>query len=61
MYNSFQVLADVFESLMGAVYIDSGHSLSSVWAVYSKLFPNLEAVIENPVSTHDLLMAQNRT
>ena len=47
---------------MGAVYLDSGHSLSSVWAVYTKLFPNLEAVIDNPVSTHGPLMAQkNKT
>ena len=36
---------------MAAVYLDSGHDLSSVWAVYTKLFPNLEAVIANPVST----------
>ena len=36
---------------MAAVYIDSGHDLAAVWAVYTKLFPNLEAVIANPVST----------
>ena len=35
---------------MAAVYLDSGHDLSSVWAVYTKLFPNLESVIANPVS-----------
>ena len=45
-----QVLADIFESLMAAVYLDSGHDLSAVWAVYTRLFPNLEAVIDNPVS-----------
>ena len=36
---------------MAAVYLDSGHDLSAVWAVYTKLFPNLESVIANPVST----------
>ena len=36
---------------MAPVYLDSGHDLSAVWAVYTKLFPNLESVIANPVST----------
>jgi dsRNA-specific ribonuclease len=44
-----KVLGDVFESILGAVYLDSGHSLSAVWAVYCRLCPDIQAIIDNPV------------
>eukprot|EP00092_Neocalanus_flemingeri_P094328 GFUD01119932.1.p1 GENE.GFUD01119932.1~~GFUD01119932.1.p1 ORF type:complete len:115 (+),score=30.50 GFUD01119932.1:3-347(+) len=43
-----KVLGDVFESLIGAVYIDSGHDLTKVWEIYSKLCPQLNLVLDNP-------------
>ena len=43
-----KVLGDVFESLIGAVFIDSGHDLKKVWKVFTKLFKNIDAIIENP-------------
>ena len=43
-----KVLGDVFESLIGAVYLDTGHDLEKVWAVYSKLCPQLSIVMNNP-------------
>ena len=44
-----QVLADVFESLMAAVYLDSGQDLATVWRVYNRLCPHLDSLIEDPV------------
>ena len=44
-----QVLADVFESLMAAVYLDSGQDLDTVWRVYNRLCPHLDTLIEDPV------------
>lgn len=35
-----KVLGDLFESLAGAIYLDSGKSLSTVWDVYYKLMKN---------------------
>ena len=43
-----KVLGDVLESLIGAVYIDSGHDLQRVWKIYSKLCVNIDKVIKNP-------------
>ena len=43
-----KVLGDVFESLIGAVYIDSGHDLNVVWNIFKRLFKNLDKVIANP-------------
>ena len=38
-----KALGDIFESVAGAVYLDSGLSLDAVWAVY---FPMMRAEIE---------------
>jgi len=35
-----KVLADVFEALAGAIYIDSGYSLDKTWAVFYRLMQN---------------------
>lgn len=35
-----KALGDVFESLAGAVYLDSGMSLDAVWAVYYQIMKN---------------------
>merc|ERR1711872_336338 len=43
-----KVLGDVFEALMGAVFIDSGHSLDTVWRVYQRFKPNLEKICRQP-------------
>ena len=32
-----KALGDIFESVAGAIYLDSGFSLSTVWRVYSRL------------------------
>ena len=32
-----KALGDVFESLAGAIYLDSGMSLDAVWGVYYKI------------------------
>lgn len=32
-----KVLGDVFEALAGAIFIDSGMSLDSVWSVFYRL------------------------
>ncbi len=34
-----KVLADVFEALIGAVYVDSGRSLSAAWHAFCALLP----------------------
>lgn len=38
-----KVLGDVLEALMGAVFIDSGHDLNTVWKVFLRY--NLRKVI----------------
>ena len=43
-----KVLGDVLESLMGAIFIDSGHDLKRVWEIYSKLCLRIDEVIRNP-------------
>ena len=43
-----KVLGDVLESLIGAIYIDSGHDLETVWVIFRRLFPHLDDVIKNP-------------
>ena len=47
-----QVLSDVVESLIGAVYVDSGGSLAAVWDVASRLLHPLvtpETVAQHPI------------
>ena len=43
-----KVLGDVLEAIIGAIYIDSGHDLETVWKVYLRLCPNLEAIVQDP-------------
>ena len=43
-----KVLGDVFEAIIGAVFLDCGHDLSTVWKVYTKLCPQLDAVVAKP-------------
>ena len=43
-----KVLGDIFESVIGAIFLDSGHNLEVVWNIYRRLCPNLEAIVENP-------------
>ena len=43
-----KVLGDVFESLMGAIFIDSGHDLGVVWRIFKKMFPHLDDIIRSP-------------
>ena len=43
-----KVLGDVFESLMGAIFIDSGHDLKTVWRVFRNLFPHLDDIVKDP-------------
>ena len=43
-----KVLGDVLESLIGAIYLDSGHDLETVWGIFRRLFPHLDNVIKNP-------------
>lgn len=35
-----KALGDIFESIAGAIYLDSDNSLATVWKVYSKFFGN---------------------
>lgn len=35
-----KALGDIFESLAGAVFIDSGKSLDTVWRVFYRLMKN---------------------
>jgi len=37
-----KILGDLLESILGAVFLDSGHSLSAVWKVFRKLCPDME-------------------
>ena len=49
-----KVLGDLLESVLGAVFLDSGHSLSAVWEVFRFSHPSL-VVIHNTLScNHDL-------
>ena len=43
-----KVLGDVLESLIGAIYIDSGHDLRKVWEIYRKLCVNVDEIIRDP-------------
>ncbi|XP_031500994.1 ribonuclease 3-like protein 3 [Nymphaea colorata] len=48
-----KILANVTESLVGAVYVDCGHSLDTVWKVFRKMlepFITLETLGKHPVS-----------
>ncbi len=35
-----KALGDVFESVAGAIYLDSGMSLDAVWSVYFRIMKN---------------------
>jgi endoribonuclease Dicer len=35
-----KALGDIFESIAGAVYMDSGYSLETVWKVFYRLMKN---------------------
>jgi len=43
-----KILGDVFEAVIGAIYLDSGHDLFTVWVIYRKLCPQIDSVLENP-------------
>jgi len=43
-----KVLGDVFEAIIGAVYIDSGHNLELIWRIYRKLYPKLQSIVNDP-------------
>jgi len=43
-----KVLGDVFEAIIGAIFIDSGHDLVTVWKIYRRLCPNFEEIVKNP-------------
>ena len=43
-----KILGDVLEALVGAVYIDSGHDLKTVWRVFRNLFPHLDDIVKDP-------------
>ena len=44
-----KMLGDVFESLLGAVFVDSGHDLEVVWRVFNNLCRDLDQLIVHPV------------
>ena len=44
----FLITGDVFESLIGAIYIDSGHNLKTGWKVFTRVFPHLDKVMTDP-------------
>ena len=39
-----KVLGDLFEAIVGAVFVDCGHDLATVWRVYTGLCPLLDQV-----------------
>ena len=43
-----KVLGDVFEAIVGAVFVDCGHDLATVWRVYTGLCPALDQVVADP-------------
>lgn len=44
-----KLLADVFESVAGAIYVDSGSSMDAVWSVYySMMKDNIDQEVSNP-------------
>ena len=47
-----KVLGDLLESLLGAVFLDSGHDLAQVWRVFHRLCPGLDSILENPPCTN---------
>lgn len=61
-----KVLGDLLESLLGAVFLDSGHDLAVVWEVFRylkhppphvtlydrKLCPDLDSIVKNPPFTN---------
>ena len=47
-----KVLGDLLESLLGAVFLDSGHDLAEVWGVFHRLCPGLDDILESPPCTN---------
>ena len=43
-----KVLGDVFEAIIGAIFIDCGHDLETVWRIYRRLCPDFEDIVANP-------------
>ena len=43
-----KVLGDIFESVIGAIFLDSGHDLDVVWNTWRRLCPDLEEIVRNP-------------
>jgi len=43
-----KVLGDMMESILGAVFLDSGHDLTTVWRVFRQLCPKLDGILNNP-------------
>ena len=50
-----KVLGDILESLMGAIYLDSGFNLECVWQAFQNLFPDMDMFLKQkpvgPVKT----------
>ena len=40
------ILANTFESILGAIYLDQGYKVARSFVI-EKLFPKLDAIIEN--------------
>ncbi|RWS31367.1 endoribonuclease Dicer-like protein [Leptotrombidium deliense] len=56
-----KALGDIFESVAGAIFLDSGMSLDSVWRVYYEMMkPEIERFSQKPPKSHirELLEAQ---
>ena len=50
-----KIISDVFESVAGAIYLDSGRKLDEVWRVYSRIMKDIiieyrESVPKSPIS-----------
>lgn len=46
-----QILADVFEAVCAAVYLDSGHNMAAVWFVLRNLYAPLFASVRRSIVT----------
>ena len=54
-----KALGDVFESVAGAIYLDSGMSLNAVWKVYYGMMKNEIGIITQSVKKIKLLIYLN--
>jgi len=54
-----KALGDVFESVAGAIYLDSGMSLNAVWKVYYGMMKNEIGIITQNVKKIKLLIYLN--